>query len=99
MRREGRIERGWKRLKDVWLHKIVQTGHIVLSEAGLMNGKTMTTLRTVLSAEEKPRQRRHKFRKDYEFLDTQASQIFVNKLLSHSLASPTLFLTLYYSTL
>jgi hypothetical protein len=46
MRREGRIERGLKILKDVWLHKIVQTGHVALSEAGLMIGKTMTSLRT-----------------------------------------------------
>ena|SRR6266487_2552746 len=37
------------------------------AEAGLMIGKTMTLVRTVLSAEDKPRQRHHKF-KDYKCL-------------------------------
>ena len=37
-------------------------------EAGLMIGKTMMTLRTVLSAEEKALQRHHKFKEDNECL-------------------------------
>lgn len=52
------------------MHKIVKPGHVVIQqpEAGLMIGKTMTTPRTVLSAEEKPHQRHHRFKKDYEYL-------------------------------
>jgi hypothetical protein len=52
------------------LHKIVKPGHVVIQqpEAGLMIGKMMTTLRTVLSAEEQPRRRHHKFKRDYEYL-------------------------------
>ena len=59
-RREGKIEQGLKRLKDVGRLKMVYTGHVVPSEAELMIGKMMTSPRTVLSAEERPRQRHHK---------------------------------------
>ena len=54
-----------------------------------MIGKTMITLRSVVSAEDKPRQSLHKFMEEEDCEWLWLLEIFVNQLqlLSHSLTS------------